>query len=172
MTTGQAMPAQRVRALVQPFDFTARQQARVSNDDAQTLRREAAEVITLAVDALLSDSHLLPPGLAATLRAYRGQLLRHCARQPWARSGGRTRYGRLADTLARHITEGTWKPGQRMPSTRCLATTYEETEKTVRQALFLLAVRGHLAQDRHSYYVLPCFPGLANEIDQRERDNS
>jgi Bacterial regulatory proteins, gntR family len=123
-----------------------------------TAGREDAEAITWHIDSLLSDSDLLPPALAATLRAYREHLLRHCAAQPWALPGNRARYAILAQAIERQIADGHWKPGQRLPFLLHLEKAYRENGKTVRHALFLLTVRGFLARDRLTYYVLP--PGL------------
>jgi Bacterial regulatory proteins, gntR family len=117
--------------------------------------RETAEVIAWQLNGLLADSHTLPPGLAAALRAYMAELLRQCAAQAWARPGHRSRYGRLADTIGRHIADGIWQPGERMPAVDYLATTYYEKEKTVERALFVLTIRGQLAQERLTYYALP-----------------
>jgi hypothetical protein len=117
--------------------------------------RETTEAITWQLNGLLADSHALPPGLASALRAYQAELLRQCAGQVWARPGHRSRYGRLADTIGRHITEGKWQPGERMPAVDYLSTTYYEKEKTVERALFVLIIRGKLAQERLTYYVLP-----------------
>jgi hypothetical protein len=117
--------------------------------------RDTAEAITWQLDGLLSDSHLLPPGLTAALRSYRAALMRHCAYQAWARGGRRTRYGILADVIAQHIEDGIWKPGERMPSDDSLAKTFDEKEETARRALFILTVRNKLARDRLTYYVLP-----------------
>jgi hypothetical protein len=117
--------------------------------------RETAEVIVWQLNGLLADSHALPPALAAALRAYLAELLRQCAGQAWARPGRRSHYGRLADTIGRHLAEGTWRPGERIPAVEYLATTYYEKEKTVERALFVLTIRGQLAQERLTYYVLP-----------------
>ena len=117
--------------------------------------RDQAEAITHVVDRLLGDVHLLPPGLAVTLRAYREHLLRHCARQPWAQPGNRARYARLADTLAGNITAGIWQPGDRLPWLPHFEEAYHVKPATARRALFVLLVRGHLARDRSTYYVLP-----------------
>jgi len=51
--------------------------------------------------------------------------------------------------------DGTWKPGERMPSAGYLAMRHDEKEDTVRNALYVLAVRGQLALETGSYYVLP-----------------
>jgi hypothetical protein len=134
--------------------------------------RDEAEVITWHIDGLLGDGHLLPPALAATLRAYREHLLAYCACQPWAQPGNRTRYARLADTFAHNITDGTWQPGDRLPWLLYLQETYHARPRTVRHALFLLLVRGHLAHDRLTYYVLPPALDLSVEIDKRGRDKS
>ena len=58
-----------------------------------------------AVPGLLSDSDLLPPALAATLRAYREHLLHYCAAQPWVLPGNRARYAMLAQAIERQIAE-------------------------------------------------------------------
>jgi hypothetical protein len=117
--------------------------------------REAVEAITWQLNGLLADSHALPPGLAAALRAYMTELLRQSAVQVWARPGRRSRYGRLADTIGRHIADGTWQEGDRMPAADSLAMTYYEKEKTVEHALFVLTIRGQLTRERLVYYVLP-----------------
>jgi hypothetical protein len=117
--------------------------------------REAAEVVTWLIDGLIRDSDTLPPHLTVTLRTYREELLRRCASQPWARPGNRARYSQLANTVARHIADGIWKPGDRLPASTNLAQDYREREKTMRRALFVLAVRGLVARDRLAYYVLP-----------------
>jgi hypothetical protein len=124
--------------------------------------RETAEAITWQLNGLLADSHALPPALAAALRAYMTELIRQCADEAWARPGHRSRYGRLADTIGRHTVDGTWAAGERMPALDYLATTYYEKEKTVERALFVLTVRGRLAQERLNYYILP------NIIDARK----
>jgi hypothetical protein len=134
--------------------------------------REDAEAIAWHIDGLLADGYLLPPALAATLRAYREHLLRHCAAQPWARPGNRASYARLADTLQGNITDGTWKPGDRLPWLTHLEEAYHAREKAMRHALFLLLIRGHLARDRLTYYVLPSVLDPADEIDGRGRDKS
>lgn len=120
-----------------------------------TLDRETAEAVTWQLNGLLADSHALPPGLAAALRAYMTELLQQSAVQAWARPGHRSRYGRLADIIGRKIADGTWQPGERMSTVDYLATTYYEKEATVERALFVLTVRGRLAQERLTYYVLP-----------------
>jgi hypothetical protein len=118
--------------------------------------RETAQALTWHLDGLLADcGPALPAGLTAALRAYRAELMRHCARQPWARPGQRTRYGTLADAIEHHIADGTWQPRQRMPSTDILQKTYHEKEKAVQTALFILAVRGRLGYEGWAYYVLP-----------------
>jgi hypothetical protein len=134
--------------------------------------REEAEAISWHIDALLADGYLLPPALAATLRAYREHLLRHCAAQPWAQPGNRASYARLADTLAASITDGTWKPGDRLPWFSHLEQAHHARKKATRYALFLLLVRGHLARERLTYYVLPPALDPADEIYKSRRDNS
>ena len=118
--------------------------------------RETAHSITWMTEMLLSHGgHALPDGIRAALREYKFALLAACASEKWARPGLTTRYGKLADLIGQQITDGTWKPGERMPSTRHLATRHNEKENTVSNALYVLAVRGQLALETGSYYVLP-----------------
>ena len=118
--------------------------------------RETARAITWMTDGLLSHGgHVLPMGLKAALRAYKSALLAASANEPWARPGSRARYGLLADRLERDLADGKWKPGERMPSRDSLAGAYGEQDDTVARALHVLAVRGHVALEYHSYYVLP-----------------
>jgi hypothetical protein len=134
--------------------------------------REEAEAITWHIDGLLADGYLLPPALAAALRAYREHLLAHCARQPWARPGNRARYARLADAFHGSIIDGTWRPGDRLPWLPRLEQAHGGQAKTVWHALFLLLVRGHLARDRLTYYVPPPALDPASQIDGHGRDKS
>jgi hypothetical protein len=129
--------------------------------------REDAEAITWQIDGLLADGYLLPPALAATLRAYREELLRQCARQPWARPGNRASYAQLAGTLQGSITDGTWRPGDRLPRLQYLKRAYGAKNESMRHALFLLLVRGQLVRERLTYYVLPPILGPADEINER-----
>ena len=46
------------------------------------------------------------------------------------------------------MADGTWQPGERMPSIEYLATTYHEKETTVQRALYVLTIRGQLSQER------------------------
>jgi DNA-binding GntR family transcriptional regulator len=118
--------------------------------------RETAQRITWMTEMLLSrGGHALPVGLTAALREYKSALLAACASEKWARPGHPARYGRLADLIAQQIADGKWKPGQRMPSDRYLAERHGVKPDTVRRALHVLAVRGHLALETGSYYVLP-----------------
>jgi hypothetical protein len=120
----------------------------------RTPDRKTAESIVWHLDGLLSDSRALPLSLSEELGAYRAKLLERCVGAAWARPGNLTPYGRLADTIGGRIADGTWKPGERMPSASYLAKEYCEKKKTVRCALFVLHVRRRLAQGRQSYYVL------------------
>jgi len=118
--------------------------------------RQTAERITWMTDMLISrGGHALPVGLTAALREYKSALLAACANEKWARTGHPTRYGRLADLIGQQIADGEWKPGQRMPSNRHLADSHDQKQDTVRNALHILAVRGQLALETGSYYVLP-----------------
>jgi hypothetical protein len=118
--------------------------------------RETAHRITWMTEMLLSHGgHTLPDGIRAALREYKPALLAACASEKWARTGLPTRYGKLADLIGQQITDGIWKPGERMPSTGYLAARHDEKEDTVSNALYVLAVRGQLALETGSYYVLP-----------------
>ena len=118
--------------------------------------RETARDIVWMLDGLLSSGGLgLPVGLTASLREYKSALLVECANEQWSRSGSSTRYGILADLIGQELANEKWKPGERVPSVRYLAEMYREKEDTVARALHVLAVRGRLALEHHSYYVLP-----------------
>jgi hypothetical protein len=118
--------------------------------------RETAHRITWMTEMLLSrGGPALPVGLRAALREYKSALLAECASEQWARTGHPTRYGRLADLIGQQITDGEWKTGERMPSDRHLAERHAEKPDTVGRALYILAVRGQLALETGSYYVLP-----------------
>ena len=118
--------------------------------------RETAERITWMTEMLLSHGgHALPVGLSLALREYKSALLAECAGEKWARTGHPTRYGRLADLIGQQIADGEWKPGERIPSSGCLAAMHGEKPDTARYALHVLAVRGQLALGTGSYYVLP-----------------
>jgi hypothetical protein len=118
--------------------------------------RETTHRITWLTEMLISHGeHALPIGLKAALREYKSALLAECTTEKWARPGQPTRYGRLADLIGQQIADGKWKPGERMPSDRYLAERHAEKPDTARHALYILAVRGHLALEAGSYYVLP-----------------
>jgi hypothetical protein len=118
--------------------------------------REAARSITWVTEMLLSyGDQALPTGLKVALREYKSALLIACASEKWASTGQATRYGRLADLIGQQIAQGEFEAGQRMPSDSHLAEIYEMQPDTVRNALHVLAVRGQLALEGGSYYVLP-----------------
>jgi hypothetical protein len=118
--------------------------------------RDTAQRVTWMTEMLLSHGqHALPVGLRAALREYKSALLAACAEADWARAGHPARYGRLADLIAQQVADGEWKTGQRLPSDAHLAAKCGEQPDTARRALFVLAVRGHLALEAGSYYVLP-----------------
>jgi hypothetical protein len=118
-------------------------------------RETAARIFWLADGLLSSGGHGLPTGLMVALREYKSALLAESANEQWARPGNLARYGVLADLIDKEITNGKWKPGERLPSAECLANTYGEKSETVDRALHVLAVRGKLALENRSYYVLP-----------------
>jgi DNA-binding transcriptional regulator YhcF (GntR family) len=121
--------------------------------------RETSHRITWMTDGLLSHGgHALPAGLMAALRDYKAALLSECAKAPWARTGQRTRYGILADTIGQQITDGEWKPGDRMPSAAYFTARHGTRRKTVYSAMHILAVRGQLALEYGAYYAIPHEP--------------
>lgn len=118
--------------------------------------REIGSEIILLTDGLLSiGGHALPVGLRAALREYKSALLAESANEQWAQRGGSTRYGILADLIEQELADEKWKPGERMPSEDYFAEMYGEKHGTVARALHVLTVRGQLALEDHSYYVLP-----------------
>jgi hypothetical protein len=118
--------------------------------------RETARVITWMTDGLLSSGgHALPAGLMAALREYKSALLANTAGEPWAQPGHRARYATLADLIERELADGKWQPGERLPSDAYFAETHGVNGDTVERALHVLTVRGRLALEHHSYYVLP-----------------
>lgn len=122
----------------------------------KTTDRETAERATWLTEMLLSHGgHALPAGLRAALREYKSAFLAECSGQKWARTGYPTRYGRIADLIGQQVTDGQWKPGQRMPSADYLAARHAEKPETVGHAFYVLAVRGQLALENGAYYVLP-----------------
>jgi GntR family transcriptional regulator len=61
---------------------------------------------------------------------------------------------RIAADLTRRITEGTWHPGDQLPSRAALAVEYGVHEQTLRLAVTLLRRRGLLeGEKRHRLYV-------------------
>ena len=118
--------------------------------------REAAWEITWFVDGMLSSGgQVLPIGLMAALREYKSALLAESAKERWAQPGCSTRYGILADLIQQELADGKWMPGRRIPSEGYFAEIYGEKPSTVARALYVLAVRGQLGFEYHSYYVLP-----------------
>jgi hypothetical protein len=118
-------------------------------------RETGGEIIWLADGLLSSGGHALPVGLMSALREYKSALLAESANEEWARPGCAARYGTLADLIARELADGKWMPGQRLPSNDYFAEMYGEKHGTVARALHVLAVRGQLTLEHHSYYVLP-----------------
>lgn len=118
-------------------------------------RETCAQIIWLTDGLLSSGGHALPAGLMAALREYKTAFLAASANEQWARPGCATRYGRLADRIEQELANGKWKPGERIPSSGHLAETYDEKDGTAARALHVLAVRGQLALENQSYYVLP-----------------
>lgn len=118
-------------------------------------RETASEIIWFTDGLLSSGGRALPVGLMAALREYKSALLAECAGESWARPGASTRYGILANLVEQELADERWKPGERMPSADCIASMYKVNRGTVDRASYVLAVRGKLALEYHSYYVLP-----------------
>ena len=118
-------------------------------------RETGSEIIWLADGLLSSGGHALPVGLMVVLREYKSALLAESANEQWAQHGCSARYGVLADLIARELADGRWKPGERLPSKGYFAEMYGEKNGTVAGALHVLAVRGQVTLEHHSYYVLP-----------------
>jgi hypothetical protein len=127
--------------------------------------RETARYITHITDGLLSHGgSALPTGLMVALRDYKSAMLAGCAQKHWARTGQRTRYGILADLIGQQIMNGEWKAGERMPSADCFAVRHSEKPETVDRAMHLLTVRGQLALEFGSYYVIPRTDGAIGSL--------
>jgi hypothetical protein len=118
--------------------------------------RETARTIIHMTDMLLlSGGDTLPAGLTVALREYKSALLAECAGEKWARIGYPTRYGITADIIGQQLADGKWKPGERMPSIDYFAAVHGVKYNTAASAMHVLAVRGQLALENGSYYVLP-----------------
>ena len=63
---------------------------------------------------------------------------------------GVTLWRRVADAIESGIAEGTYKPGQRLPSETDIADAYKVNRHTVRRALAALAERGLVRAERGS----------------------
>jgi len=57
-------------------------------------------------------------------------------------------YQQVAGTIMASITSGQYKPGERLPSERDLATAFKVSRPTIREAMIALEIRG-LAETRH-----------------------
>ncbi|MGO9992613.1 MAG: FadR/GntR family transcriptional regulator [Steroidobacteraceae bacterium] len=57
-------------------------------------------------------------------------------------------YQQVASTIMASITSGQYKPGERLPSERDLATAFKVSRPTIREAMIALEIRG-LAETRH-----------------------
>jgi hypothetical protein len=115
-------------------------------------REIGSEIIGLTDGLLSIGGNALPVGLRAALREYKSALLAESASEQWAQPGCSTSYGILADLIEQELADGKWQPGDRMPSDDYFAEKYGEKHST---ALYVLTVRGRLALEDHSYYVLP-----------------
>jgi hypothetical protein len=118
--------------------------------------RETASEITWFVDGIISSGgQALPIGLMAALREYKSALLVESSKEEWAQPGFSARYGILADLIQQELADGKWMPGERLPSGDYFAEMYGVKPGTMGRALHVLTVRGQLALEYHSYYVLP-----------------
>jgi GntR family hexuronate regulon transcriptional repressor len=57
-------------------------------------------------------------------------------------------YQQVASTIMESITSGRYKPGERLPSERDLASAFKVSRPTIREAMIALEIRG-LAETRH-----------------------
>jgi GntR family hexuronate regulon transcriptional repressor len=57
-------------------------------------------------------------------------------------------YQQVASTIMESITSGKYKPGERLPSERDLASAFKVSRPTIREAMIALEIRG-LAETRH-----------------------
>jgi GntR family transcriptional repressor for pyruvate dehydrogenase complex len=77
-------------------------------------------------------------------------------------------YQQVASTIMASITSGQYKPGERLPSERDLATAFKVSRPTIREAMIALEIRG-LAETRHGsgIYVTDQLPALegAGDLD-------
>jgi GntR family transcriptional repressor for pyruvate dehydrogenase complex len=77
-------------------------------------------------------------------------------------------YQQVASTIMASITSGQYKPGERLPSERDLATAFKVSRPTIREAMIALEIRG-LAEARHGsgIYVTDQLPALegAGDLD-------
>ncbi len=58
------------------------------------------------------------------------------------------KYGWIQDTILGHIREGEWAPGDRIPTERELARTFDASVGTVRNALQSLVNQGYLSREQ------------------------
>ena len=77
-------------------------------------------------------------------------------------------YQQVASTIMASIASGQYKPGERLPSERDLATAFKVSRPTIREAMIALEIRG-LAETRHGsgIYVTDQLPALegAGDLD-------
>lgn len=112
----------------------------------------AANEIAFLTGRLLRHRHLLPPGLAVMLDAYRGQV-------PGPDSGtsglpAGTRYEQVAEAFEQRIATGEWPSGMRVPHQGILAAEFGASHKTVARAVHVLALKGMVRRTGNSYYVV------------------
>jgi GntR family transcriptional repressor for pyruvate dehydrogenase complex len=75
-------------------------------------------------------------------------------------------YQQVASTIMESITSGKYKPGERLPSERDLASAFKVSRPTIREAMIALEIRG-LAETRHGsgIYVADQPPASASAGD-------
>ncbi|MDP9011086.1 MAG: FadR family transcriptional regulator [Pseudomonadota bacterium] len=81
-------------------------------------------------------------------------------------SDTRKLYQQVASTIMESITSGKYKPGERLPSERDLASAFKVSRPTIREAMIALEIRG-LAETRHGsgIYVSDQPPAQAGAAD-------
>jgi len=114
-----------------------------------------ANEIAFLTARLLRHKHLLPPGLAVMLDAYRGQMPRSDSGTPGLSPG--TRYEQVAVALEQRIKVGEWTPGTRVPHQATLAAEFGASHKTVARAVYVLALKGMVRRAGNSYYGAQAF---------------
>ena len=81
-------------------------------------------------------------------------------------NGDRLLYEEVAARIARLIEQGTYRPGERIPSVRQLSLQQQVSISTVLQAYYLLEERGLIeARPQSGYYVRMRLPSSHPELE-------